>query len=102
MKPSLSQRAEFYSLRGIVRALGALDWETACRIGGRLGAAGYRPLRIRKDVVEKQISAAFPSLSPPEVQSVARASFEHLGRTAIETALLPGLGKRGVLALVEK
>jgi KDO2-lipid IV(A) lauroyltransferase len=102
MKPSLSQRAEFYSLRGVVRALGALDWETACRIGGRLGAVGYRPFRIRKDVVEKQISAAFPSLSRPEVQSVARASFEHLGRTAIETALLPGLGERGVLSLVQK
>jgi KDO2-lipid IV(A) lauroyltransferase len=102
MTPSLSQRAEFYSLRAVVRALGALDWETACRIGGRLGGAGYRPFRIRKDVVEKQISAAFPSKSRFEVESIARASFEHLGRTAIETALLPGLGERGVLNLVDK
>lgn len=101
MKPTLAQRAEFYSLHGIVRALGMLDWETACRMGGRLGAAGYRPLGIRKDVVEKQIAAAFPAMSPGEVRGIARASFEHLGRTAIETALLPRLGDKGVLELAD-
>ncbi|MEO5580892.1 MAG: lysophospholipid acyltransferase family protein, partial [Gemmatimonadaceae bacterium] len=35
-----------------------------------------------------------------EVQRIARASFEHLGRSAIETALLPSLGERGVLGIV--
>jgi KDO2-lipid IV(A) lauroyltransferase len=101
MKPTLSQRAEVFVLRGLVRALGTLDWETACRLGARLGAAGYKPFGIRKDVVEKQIAAAFPDMSSQEVRAIARASYEHLGRTAIETALLTGLGERGVLKVVE-
>lgn len=102
MKPTLAQRFEYYSLRGVIRALGALDWETACRIGEGLGATGYSPLRIRKDVVEKQIAAAFPEMTPAQVRTIARASFAHLGRTAIETALLPGLGRHGLLDLVTR
>ena len=100
MTPTLAQRLEYYSLRGVVRGLGTLDWETACRIGENLGTIGYKPLRIRKDVVEKQIAAAFPEMTHAQVQTVARASFAHLGRTAIETALLPGLGTKGLLDLV--
>ena len=100
MKPTLAQRLEYYSLRGVVRGLAALDWETACRIGENLGTIGYKPLRIRKDVVEKQIAAAFPEMTHAQVQTVARASFAHLGRTAIETALLPSLGTKGLLDLV--
>jgi len=102
MKPTLSQRVEFYSMRGLLGALGALPWETACRIGARIGAAGYSPLRIRKGIVEKQIAGAFPEKTAEEVERIARASYEHLGRTAIETALLPRLGDRGVLSLVDR
>ena len=101
MSPTLAQRAEFYPLRIMIRALGMVSWDRACRIGARIGAAGYRPLRIRGDIVEKQIAAAFPEKSPAEVDRIARASWEHLGRTAIEMALLPGLGNGGVLGLVE-
>jgi KDO2-lipid IV(A) lauroyltransferase len=102
MKPTLAQRFEYYSLRGLIRALGTLEWETACRIGARLGAAGYSPFRIRRKVAERQIAGAFPEKTAEEVQRIARASFEHLGRTAIETALLPGLGDGGVLGMVER
>jgi KDO2-lipid IV(A) lauroyltransferase len=102
MSATLAQRLEYYSLRGLIKALSALDWETACRIGARLGAAGYKPFRIRRDVAEKQIAGAFPEKSAKEVRRIAQASFEHLGRSAVETALLPGRGKRGVLDLVER
>jgi KDO2-lipid IV(A) lauroyltransferase len=99
---TVAQRLEYYSLRGLVRGLAALDWETACRIGERLGTMGYKPLRIRKHVVEKQIAAAFPDLTQGQVETIARASFAHLGRTAIETALLPGIGRQGLLDLVTR
>lgn len=102
MTATLAQRLEYYSLRGVVRGLAALEWQTACRIGERLGTLGYKPLRIRKHVVEKQIAAAFPDLTPAQVQTIARASFAHLGRTAIETALLPGIGRQGLLDLVTR
>jgi KDO2-lipid IV(A) lauroyltransferase len=101
-KVTLSHRAEYYSLRAMLRALSLLPWDTACAIGERLGRLGHRPLGIRKDVVERQIAAAFPEWTREKVLETARASYAHLGRTSVEAALLPGLGADAVLDLVEK
>lgn len=100
-RPTLAHRAEFYAMRATIKALGALSWDRAAAIGEKLGELGYRPLGIRKRVVERQIAAAFPEMSPPEVKSLARASYEHLGRSAIETALLGSLGRDGLQVLAE-
>ena len=100
-KPTLAHRAEYYTMRATVGALRALSWDAACKIGEKLGALGYRPLGIRKRVVERQITAAFPDLGHEAVVNLARESYEHLGRTFIETALLEGLGKDGLQRLVE-
>jgi KDO2-lipid IV(A) lauroyltransferase len=81
--------------------LHALSWDAACRIGEQLGALGYRPLGIRKRVVERQIAAAFPDLDHEEVLALALESYKHLGRTFVETALLDSLGKDGVQGLVD-
>jgi KDO2-lipid IV(A) lauroyltransferase len=70
-------------------------------VGERLGELGYAPLGIRSDVVRRQIAAAFPDWSHDRVVRVARQSFQHLGRTAVEIALLPALGRERVLHLVE-
>jgi KDO2-lipid IV(A) lauroyltransferase len=100
-KPTLAHRAEYYTMRATIGALRALSWDAACKVGERLGALGYRPLRIRKRIVERQIAAAFPDLSRKAVVQLARESYEHLGRTFIETALLDSIGKDGLQALVE-
>jgi KDO2-lipid IV(A) lauroyltransferase len=100
-KPTLAHRAEYYTMRATIGALRALSWDAACRVGERLGALGYRPLRIRKRIVERQIAAAFPDLSREAVVQLARESYKHLGRTFIETALLDSIGKDGLQALVE-
>ncbi|HEY1952165.1 MAG TPA: lysophospholipid acyltransferase family protein [Gemmatimonadaceae bacterium] len=99
--PTLAHRAEYYTMRATIAALRALPWEAACRIGEKLGALGYRPLGIRKRVVERQIAAAFPNLDHQQVEALSRESYEHLGRTFIETALLDTIGKQGLLDLVE-
>ena len=100
-KPTLAHRAEYYTMRATISALRALSWDAACRFGERLGALGYRPLGIRKRVVERQIAAAFPDLGPEAVVNLARESYRHLGRTFIEAALLDKLGKDGLQELVE-
>jgi len=99
--PSAMHRAEMVALHGVVGALGALPWETAGRIGARLGALGYRPFGIRRRVVERQIAAAFPEMSPDDVAETSRRAYAHVGRAMIETTLLPRIGKRGVLDMVE-
>ena len=98
----LQHRAEYGALRGLVRALGAVPWDRAGRIGAGVGSVGYRPLGVRRRVVERQIAAAFPELRPEQVTELARRSYRHLGQSAIETALLPGLGQAGVLRLVSE
>ena len=100
-KPTLAHRAEYYAMRATIGGLRALSWDAACKFGEKLGALGYRPLGIRKRVVERQIAAAFPDLGPEAVVNLARESYAHLGRTFIETALLDTLGKDGLQKLVE-
>jgi len=80
-----------------VSTLGALDWETAGNIGARIGALGYRPLGIRRGVVERQIAGAFPELAEADVRRIALGAYENLGRSSIEAAILPRLGPNAVL-----
>jgi len=94
-------RAQYAALRATIGALGALGFRRASDLGARIGAWGYSPIGIRKRVVEKQIAAAFPDWTPDRVQEVARASYEHLGRTTIEAAVLPRYSNRMVLDLVD-
>jgi KDO2-lipid IV(A) lauroyltransferase len=98
---TFAHKAEYTALRAVVGALGSMDWERAGSIGARIGALGYRPLGIRRGVVERQIAAAFPGLDDVNVKRIARASYEHLGRTSIEAALLARLGRDAVLDLFE-
>jgi KDO2-lipid IV(A) lauroyltransferase len=100
-KPTLAHRAEYYMMRATIGALRALSWEGACKVGEKLGALGYRPLGIRKRVVERQIAAAFPDLDHDAVVELSLESYRHLGRSFIETALLDSLGRDGLQKLVE-
>lgn len=99
---AVAHYAEYYALRGAVGALKRLGFARAGSVGERIGALGYRPLAIRRAVVERQIRAAFPGLGDAEVHRIARASYEHLGRTSIETALLPGYSREQLLDLFER
>ena len=87
--------------RGAVAALDLMSLKRAGAIGEWIGALGFRPLGIRRAVVERQVRAAFPGLGATEVRRIARASYEHLGRTTIETALLPACSREQVLAMFE-
>ena len=99
--PTLAHRAEYTAVRALVGVLGALDWRSAGNVGARIGALGYRPLGIRRRVVERQIAAAFPEKSDDDVRRIARAAYEHLGRASIEAAILPNRGPSAVLDLFE-
>jgi KDO2-lipid IV(A) lauroyltransferase len=74
--------------------------------GGAVGAGvatlGYRPLGVRRDVVERQLGIAFPELDHVAIQRIARAAYAHLGRVAVEAALLPYQGRDRVLDLFEE
>lgn len=96
-----SHRVEYAATRLIVAALRLLPWQWASAVGGAIGRLGYRPLGIRRGVTERQIAAAFPERPRDEVARLARLSYDSLGRTSIETAILPGTSAADVLARVE-
>jgi KDO2-lipid IV(A) lauroyltransferase len=99
--PTLAHRAEYLALRGTVAALSRLSWKRASDVGAGLGLLGYRPLGVRRDVVERQIAESFPELGPAEVARIARGAYESLGRTTVETAVLPTLEPGRVLQLFD-
>ncbi|HKO15009.1 MAG TPA: lysophospholipid acyltransferase family protein [Gemmatimonadaceae bacterium] len=99
--PTLAHRAEFAAVRGIIAALRVLGLRAAGNVGASLGRLGYRPIGIRRHVVERQIAAALPDRSPDEIRRIAAAAYAHLGRTSIETALLPGNRPEQIIALFE-
>lgn len=101
-RPTLSHRLEYAATRGAVAALRLLGWRGASAVGGRLARLAYRPFGIRAGVVERQIAAAFPDLTPEQVRDMAARSYDSLGRTSVEAAILPGTTREGVLARVER
>jgi KDO2-lipid IV(A) lauroyltransferase len=100
--PTLAHRLEYAALRGAIGGLGTLPWTQATAVGAWLGRIGYAPAGVRRGVVERQIAAAFPEFTPERVREVARASYESLGRTTIEAALVPRLGRAGLVELFER
>ena len=101
-KPTIAHRAEYAALRGAIAAFKSMGFSAASNLGARIGALGYRPLKIRRDVVRRHVAAAFPSMPEEEVTRIARESYEHLGRTSIETALLPSFDRGRILGLFEE
>jgi KDO2-lipid IV(A) lauroyltransferase len=63
-------------------------------VGAALGRAGYRPLGIRRAVVEEQIAGAFPEFPPERVRAVAEASYASLGSHHRRGGAAAALGPR--------
>lgn len=89
-------------MRAVFAALSKMPWDAACKFGERVGELGYRPAGIRRDVVERQIAAAFPEISRDQVQAIARASYRHLGRNAVEATLASQKTSAEILELIEE
>jgi KDO2-lipid IV(A) lauroyltransferase len=96
---TFSHYLELYALRGAVAVLRNLSFRRAGDVGEWIGALGYSPFGIRRAVVERQVRAAFPGLGEAEVLRIARESYGNLGRTSIETAVLPTYSKEEILGL---
>jgi KDO2-lipid IV(A) lauroyltransferase len=99
--PSFAHRAEYAALRSAVAAVGTLSFSRAGSIGERVGRLGYSPLGIRRRVVERQIEASLGSLDAAEIERIARAAYGSLGRTSLETAILPSRSPEQIVGLFE-
>lgn len=96
-RPTFSHRLEFAATRAAVALLRLVSWRTASSVGAAVARLAYRPIGIRRGVTERQIAAAFPEYTAAQVLDTARQSYESLGRTFIETSVLPGTSRQAVL-----
>jgi KDO2-lipid IV(A) lauroyltransferase len=101
MKANARHWAEYILLRVVVAVLGPLGIRRAGSIGAWLGTLGYWPLGIRRNVVMRHLNAFFPERSDAERVALARETYEHLGRTAIESVLMSRLGPESLHELFE-
>ena len=99
--PTFAHRAEYAALRGAVAAVERLSFTTAGKVGESIANLGYSPIGIRRDVVVRQLRSAFPEKDAAEIERIARAAYRHLGRTSIETAILPSYSAREIIGLFE-
>jgi KDO2-lipid IV(A) lauroyltransferase len=101
VKPRLVHRVQYAAGRAVLALLGAIPFNAARRVGRGLGRLGHTPFGVRRNVVERQVAAAFPERDAAAVDVLAREAFSHFGEVIIETALLPRLGRLGILDLFE-
>jgi KDO2-lipid IV(A) lauroyltransferase len=95
-----AHRAEYAALRLASGALRVVGSAAASGFGARVGGLGFAPFRIRRAVAEEQIARAFPERTPEQVASIARAAYENLGRTAMETMLLPSRTREEIVSMM--
>jgi KDO2-lipid IV(A) lauroyltransferase len=98
---TVAHRAEYAALRGAVAAVERLSFTRAGKVGETIANFGYAPIGIRRDVVERQLRSAFPEKDVAEIERIARAAYGHLGRTSIETAILPSYNAAEIIGLFE-
>jgi KDO2-lipid IV(A) lauroyltransferase len=97
----VSHVVEYAAARAAIGTLRLLGWRTAAAAGGALARLAYAPFGIRRDVVHQQLRASFPDWSDADIARTARASYDSLGRTSIETAVLAGASRDDVLRMFD-
>ncbi len=98
--PTFQHGVEYVAIRIVVALLKLIPFQSASDFGGFLGRLGYR-FGIRSRVVETQIRFAFPELSGDDVTRLARESYDNLGRTSIEAAMMQDCQRQAMIDLFE-
>lgn len=99
--PTLAHRAEHLLFRGAVGLSRALGPGGAGRFGAALGGLAYRPLGLRRRLVESHLRLAFPEQGEAWIRATAAAAYAHLGREALALLRLSALRGEEVLACTE-
>jgi len=87
-------------MRAALGVLGPLPRGAALAAGAALGRLARDPLGLRREVADRNIAAAFPSLSADERAALARGMYAHFGRVAMDALRLAAGGARTVVKLL--
>ena len=89
MQPTFAHRAEYAALRGAVAAVRRSASRAPARSASAIGRLGFSPLGIRRASSSGSSRRRSRHSDRAEIERIARAAYGHLGRTSIETAILP-------------
>ena len=70
VKPRFVHRVQYAAGRGLLALLGMVRFDTARAIGRSLARMALSPFGVRRNVVERQIAAAFPDARADEVKAL--------------------------------
>lgn len=90
---------EYAGARALETGLSALPRRAAEAAGSGLGTVLHRVVGLRREVVERQLRASFPSRPETWIQSVVAGCYGHFGR---ELAALARMGRLRPARLVER
>ncbi len=99
---TVSHWLQYASFRTLIAVLRPFGWRGASHFGAALGRFAYSVVGIRRKVVERHLRAAFPDWTTAQVHRTAIAAYQSLGRTSLETAVLPGTPRERILTMVSE
>lgn len=88
---TLKHRIEYAGFAAVVRLAASLHPNTAQKIGASLGALAHSGLRIRRDLVDRQLRAAFPGAGDEWLRVIAKRAYGHLASEALASIRLGSL-----------
>ena len=94
----MRHRIEYAAARTTFRIFGTLPRGMALGLGSGLGQLAFAPFGVRREVVESQITDAFPDRDAEWVRRTARGCYRHFGREAAELVRLQGGGGETMLS----
>lgn len=95
----MSTRLTHALLAGLARVVSWLGWRRAQRLGGILGLIWFHGLRIRREVVFRNLALALPERAA-EHRRIARECYRQIGASALELLALRSLGREEIAAKV--
>lgn len=100
-RPRLRHRVEFGAYRAVSSLLGGLPERWALAAGSGLGWLLGVVLRVRRDVVDRNLATAFADRDAAWRRALAVESYRHLGREAVMTLRLGRASADEILARTE-
>jgi len=97
-RPTLMHRLEYTAFAGGAALGRVLGDRASSKLGAAIGQVGYRPLGIRRRLVEVHLRQAFPESDGSWIARIAARSYAHLGREAMAMLRLSDLSREVLLA----
>lgn len=99
--PTLRHRLEYLAFRGAAGAARLLGDAASERLLAAAGRLAYRPLGIRRRLVEAHLRQAFPGRDEAWIRRTAAAAYAHLGREGAAMIRLSSLSREHIIARTE-